>query len=1019
MVFFFDQTNGYVLAESTQSHHSGHASDLWLGCTVIPRGLSVCEHTVNIPEANKGSNQHFQNAGEVHIINDMRKDERFRDRPYVHERPNAQFYAGVPIKTPNGANIGAYCVLDNKPRDGLSDEDVDFLKHMGSLVMSHLDHLRTSAEYGRGARMLEGLGIISRHEEDTKAASGENLRPLQSRHAKAKAPKQPEATDSNTELLSEYAPDYTPERGPRLRSRRTLYKSKTVRSSSQKRDNDGLRPHHEAGPSADKSSFPSKTKPSTSSRSKEHEQPLFGQIRDSFQRASSLLLDAVKGDGVAFLDATTSRSPTRSFTNRRFSGMENISATDDSDNSPAYTVIRDHARQDPIVKCEVLGHSEVDESDSRPDFDSPITERFLKSLMRRYPQGKTWTFDAQGQESTHDPLDKLIDSAFGVGTARSHDESHAQHSSRDAGRLQKLFRCQGSEYIRTLCFAPMWDPVRERWYAAVLTWSKSPRHGFSRSNELSYLRAFCDVTMAEVLRIEAKYEVKAKSRLLSSVSHELRSPLHGILGSLDLLKVNEAPDWGLIEQIKKCSINLVDVIDHLLDFAQINSKAPNSKRSLDRLSKSQLPSNACSSVSLARTTEEIVDAVYYAHCFTNRDRHRSHVDLVMDLAPASSTECMISVGAWKRLCTNIVNNALKYTHEGHVKVNLDVEQRNIGEVWATFTVADTGIGMSPEFLKTRLFESFAQEDALAPGTGLGMSLVAQLIKDFHGTIEVQSEKGEGTQMTVKIPLEVDFRSLEEAFSPAKTCHGSRVHFVKSVRNTQVLVTNGRSLLIDAAENTLRSLGATICDEHGADIIAITEEDLAELQGEYDARHEQRWLILCKSFASAARLRNQCQSDHAQFIPQPYGPERLSAAVHFLRNNDRNDSVQGPQRAPLSQARSSQPHLVLPRPLPTGSDESYSTPALTSPPLDLSFEHLTLGGLAGGASATEPSLTKRHEALFRCAPKGEDAVVGSQKALVSPSEDVAEPPKLQDPGQHQPCEPPVLLLVDDNVSVGET
>jgi signal transduction histidine kinase len=92
---------------------------------------------------------------------------------------------------------------------------------------------------------------------------------------------------------------------------------------------------------------------------------------------------------------------------------------------------------------------------------------------------------------------------------------------REAPKLQRLFNLG----LRTLCFAPMWDPVRERWYAAALTWSKSPRHGFSRTNELSYLNAFCDVTMAEILRIEARQEAKSKAALMSSVSHELRSPL--------------------------------------------------------------------------------------------------------------------------------------------------------------------------------------------------------------------------------------------------------------------------------------------------------------------------------------------------------------------------------------------------------------------------------------------------------------------------------------------------------------
>lgn len=244
--------------------------------------------------------------------------------------------------------------------------------------------------------------------------------------------------------------------------------------------------------------------------------------------------------------------------------------------------------------------------------------------------------------------------------------------------------------------------MRERWYAAALNWSKSSRHGFSGTNELSYLDAFCDVTMAEVLRIESKQEAKSRAALISSVSHELKTPIRGILGSIDLLRGTSAMDLSLIEQVQKCSLNLVDIINHLLDFAQISKATPrhpsNYRRGQGEIS--VVPGSKHNSfMSLARTTEAIVDAVFYSHYFSHSDRTRPHVDLVIDLAVQRNTRCSISVGAWKRLCTNIVNNALKYTHEGYVKVSLDIIERGKGEHYATLTVTDTGVGMTPGFLK--------------------------------------------------------------------------------------------------------------------------------------------------------------------------------------------------------------------------------------------------------------------------------------------------------------------------------
>ena len=145
MMFFFDTSYAYVLAEATRTlsllDETQHDIEdgLWLGATVIPRGLSVCEVTVNLP-ANKGSNSTDSGtSGLVHIINDLKSDVRFCDRPFVTGGPLARFYAGVPITTPTGINIGAFCVLDDKPREGLSENEVKFLREMAETTMTHLD----------------------------------------------------------------------------------------------------------------------------------------------------------------------------------------------------------------------------------------------------------------------------------------------------------------------------------------------------------------------------------------------------------------------------------------------------------------------------------------------------------------------------------------------------------------------------------------------------------------------------------------------------------------------------------------------------------------------------------------------------------------------------------------------------------------------------------------------------------------------------------------------------------------
>lgn len=224
----------------------------------------------------------------------------------------------------------------------------------------------------------------------------------------------------------------------------------------------------------------------------------------------------MKSDGVVFLDATFAKPPGDPPSSRHFTSLGlSDRSTDESDGSKTGHAPNEKNPLDSGAKYEILGHSEARGVGAVPSFDNMITERFLKSLMQRYLKGKTSTFDADGQESSERVLKDL------AATVPHSDKTTSATISRtvsETPKLQRLFNLG----LRTLCFTPMWDPVRERWYAAALTWSKSPRHGFSGTNELSYPNALCDVTMAEVLSIESKQEARSRTALMSSVSHELR-----------------------------------------------------------------------------------------------------------------------------------------------------------------------------------------------------------------------------------------------------------------------------------------------------------------------------------------------------------------------------------------------------------------------------------------------------------------------------------------------------------------
>ena len=103
------------------------------------RGNTIFE-LASASQENEGlSAQDPNSVSVVHIINDLTQDTRFCDRSYVKDGPKARFYAGVPICTSRGINIGALCVLDENPRDGLEPGQMEFLQSMASAVMSHLE----------------------------------------------------------------------------------------------------------------------------------------------------------------------------------------------------------------------------------------------------------------------------------------------------------------------------------------------------------------------------------------------------------------------------------------------------------------------------------------------------------------------------------------------------------------------------------------------------------------------------------------------------------------------------------------------------------------------------------------------------------------------------------------------------------------------------------------------------------------------------------------------------------------
>jgi len=437
------------------------------------------------------------------------------------------------------------------------------------------------------------------------------------------------------------------------------------------------------------------------------------------------------------------------------------------------------------LSTEVLAHARYPVPRSptlnKHHFQPPSPED-LSKLTKRYPRGKLFTFDSEDHIVSSSEEDEATKkSSFGDGHTRS-SKSH---------KASKHLRSHFS-MARQVIFLPLWDPTTSRTFTCFI-YNCSDYRDFSRNSELLYCITFTNCVMAEIARLAALKANQQKSDFIGSISHELRSPLHGILASCEFLEDTECSMFqrSLIDTADSCARTLLDTINMVLDYSNINtfekesSRARKSRRSTR--TKGSPPETLQSNLSVyqyvdvAAMTEEVVDGVATGHAFTNRPHTPEHdsplgrhnmshpqqsqqdypscdngMDLIIDI-PTRDWTYWSQPGALRRIVMNIVSNSLKYTKHGFIHVKLEAhqvgnERGSQAHDLITLTVTDSGQGMSAVYMADRLYTPFAQESSLTPGTGLGLSLVKSIVNMLDGRIDIDSAVGVGTKVTVELPL---------------------------------------------------------------------------------------------------------------------------------------------------------------------------------------------------------------------------------------------------------------------------
>ena len=348
---------------------------------------------------------------------------------------------------------------------------------------------------------------------------------------------------------------------------------------------------------------------------------------------------------------------------------------------------------------------------------------------------------------------------------------------------------------------------------------------------------------AELLIAAKKAEAanEAKTEFLQRMSHDIRTPINGICGLVNMAEHyvdNMEKQTEYRTKVKEASNLLLELVNDVLDMSKLES---------GEIVLEEIPFNLSS---IYREVFVVIEQV----------AAEQNLQIVWEKKEITHRDLIGSPRYVKRVMMNILSNAMKYNREnGHIYIScIEIPSGQPEMTIMEFVCRDTGIGMAEEFQK-HIFEPFAQEHSGSrtkfAGTGLGMPIAKKLIEKMGGTITFESVEGVGTTFVIRVPFRID----TDRNSKVETGEKTEV----SIRGLHILLAEDNELNMEIAEFMLQNEGAEVTKAwDGQEAVKIFEKSRS---GEFDVILMDIMMPVMNGYEAAKMIRSLDRED-AKAIP---------------------------------------------------------------------------------------------------------------------------------------------------------